>query len=113
MREIDIHKMLNHPNIIRLHEIIDDGEDDKVYLIMDYADQGQILTHDPSTNLFLAPTKFSGNELPETDVRKYAQQIVEAITYLHRKNVMHLDLKPQNILLDSAGNVKLADFGSS
>ena len=40
MREIDIHKMLNHPNIIRLHEIIDDQDDDKVYLIMEYAAQG-------------------------------------------------------------------------
>jgi len=38
MREIDIHKMLIHPNIVRLHEVIDDDTDDKVYLIMDYAE---------------------------------------------------------------------------
>ena len=37
MREIDIHKMLNHPNIVRLKEVIDDNADDKVYLIMDHA----------------------------------------------------------------------------
>ena len=53
MREIDIHKMLNHPNIVRLYEVIDDNAEDKVYLIMDYAEQGQIMQHNKDTNLFM------------------------------------------------------------
>ena len=72
MREIDIHKMLLHPNIIRLYEIIDDSADDKVYLIMEHAAQGRIMDHDPTVNLF----KFQGRtdyEMPEKDVRKYAK----------------------------------------
>jgi len=113
MREIDIHKILCHPNIIRLHEIIDDDDDDKVYLIMEYAELGQILTHDPTTNLFVPPLSLGTSFLSEKDVRKYAQQIVEAVAYLHQKKVMHCDLKPQNILIDSSGNAKLADFGSA
>ena len=51
--------------------------------------------------------------LSEKDVRKFAQQIVEAVAYLHRKKIMHCDLKPQNILIDSSGNAKIADFGSA
>ena len=53
MREIDIHKMLVHKNVIRLHEIIDDDQDGKVYLVMEYADAGQIMVHDKENNLFL------------------------------------------------------------
>lgn len=50
MREIDIHKMLNHPNIVKLREVIDDDAEDKVYLIMDYASQGQLMYHNKKTN---------------------------------------------------------------
>lgn len=50
MREIDIHKMLNHPNIVLLHEVIDDDADDKVYLIMQYATKGRIMEHNKVTN---------------------------------------------------------------
>ena len=52
MKEIDIHKMLSHPNVIKLYETIDDKEDEKVYLIMEYAEKGQILTYDATTNQF-------------------------------------------------------------
>lgn len=45
MREIDIHKTIKHPNIVQLIEIVDDQDDDKVYLIMEAAHMGQIMTH--------------------------------------------------------------------
>lgn len=93
MREIDIHKMLVHPNIVRLYEVIDDVNEDKVYLAMEYAEQGRIMTHDTVTNTF----RFMGRpdyEMPEKDIRKYAQQILQGLVYLHKKKVMHLDLKP-------------------
>mmetsp|Transcript_10761 Transcript_10761/g.14480 ORF Transcript_10761/g.14480 Transcript_10761/m.14480 type:complete len:111 (+) Transcript_10761:407-739(+) len=72
MREIDIHKMLIHPNIVRLFEVIDDAVEDKAYLIMEYAEQGRIMTHDEETNTF----RFMGRadfEMPEKQIRKYAQ----------------------------------------
>ena len=112
MREIDIHKMLHHPNIIRLHEVIDDSTDDKAYLIMDYAQVGRIMEHNKETNTF----RFLGKpdyDLPEKDVRKYAKQILRGLVYLHRKKIMHLDLKPQNILIDTNSVAKLADFGTA
>ena len=40
MRELDIHKMLCHRNLVRLHEIIDDQSDDKVYLVIEFAEGG-------------------------------------------------------------------------
>ena len=65
MREIDIHKMLIHPNIIRLFEVIDDSTDDKAYLVMEHAGKGRIMSHDPETNTF----RFLGRpnyDLPES-----------------------------------------------
>ena len=52
-------------------------------------------------------------DLPEKEVRKYAKQILRAMVYLHQKKIMHLDLKPQNILIDENMVAKLADFGTS
>jgi len=72
MREIDIHKLLNHPCIIRLHEIIDDEGDDKVHLIMEFAEGGQLLTYDKE----MAKFWFIGRRnytLPEEEVRRFAK----------------------------------------
>ena len=73
MKEIDIHKMLYHPNIVRLYETIDDKDDDKVYLIMEYAEKGQILTYDSKTNQFQPPMSLDVKVLPEKDVRRFAK----------------------------------------
>ena len=112
MRELDIHKMLSHKHLIRLYEIIDDESDDKVYLVIEFAEKGQILDLDESTQKFRH--HFTGSLfLPERQIQTYAKQLVAAVAYLHNKKVIHCDLKPQNILLDADSNIKIADFGSA
>jgi len=44
-------------------------------------------------------------------VRNFAYQLLQGLNYCHRKNILHRDLKPQNILLTESGKIKLADFG--
>ena len=74
MREIDIHKMLNHPNIVKLKEVIDDNTDDKVYLIMEYASKGRIMYHNRETDSFVFNNARSPDyDLPEKDIRRYAR----------------------------------------
>lgn len=51
------------------------------------------------------------HSLPESEVRKIAQQLVSALYYLHSNRVIHRDMKPQNILISSNNVVKLCDFG--
>ena len=51
--------------------------------------------------------------LNEILTRKYTKQILEGLTYLHENRIVHRDIKGANILRDSHGNIKLADFGAS
>jgi serine/threonine protein kinase len=51
--------------------------------------------------------------LKEDQARKYFQQLIDAVDYCHSRGVYHRDLKPENLLLDSAGNLKISDFGLS
>eukprot|EP00759_Apiculatamorpha_spiralis_P042449 PhF_6_TR40497/c1_g1_i1/m.60596 len=99
--EVAIMKRLKHPNVVRLHEVIDDVESDKMYLILEYVKNGPVCPN------------FTNTPLSEEKVRRYARQIAEGLCYLHRMNTYHRDVKPDNILVSEDDVVKLTDFGVS
>ncbi|XP_030602457.1 serine/threonine-protein kinase 36 [Archocentrus centrarchus] len=96
-REIEIMRGLQHPNIIQLFDSFE--TENEVVVVTEYAEGQlfQILQDD-------------GN-LPESQVREIACQLVSALYYLHSHRILHRDMKPQNILLGKTGVVKLCDFG--
>ncbi|OHT06266.1 CAMK family protein kinase [Tritrichomonas foetus] len=102
-REIEIMKSLDHRNITSLYEIIED--EFEIYLVMELAENGNLLTF---TN-----GRF-GHRCSDDQIKKIFGQLCEAVAYLHNiLKIAHRDLKMENILFDSAMNVKLADFGFS
>ncbi|XP_073335676.1 serine/threonine-protein kinase 36 [Pagrus major] len=96
-REIEIMRGLQHPNIVQLYDSFE--TETEVAVVTEYAEGQlfQILEDD-------------GN-LPESQVREIACQLVSALFYLHSHRILHRDMKPQNILLGKSGVVKLCDFG--
>lgn len=98
--EITIHKKLDNSNIVKFHGYIQ--QDPFVYIILDYAEGGNLYTH-------IHKKKY----LTDSEVFKYFYQTCLAINYCHNNNVMHRDLKPENLLLDKNQNIKLCDFGWS
>lgn len=98
-REIEIQSHLRHPNILRMFGYFYD--DVRVYLILEFAAQGELYKH------------LRGKRFDETRAAHYAASVAHALNYCHSKHVIHRDIKPENILLDAAGNVKIADFGWS
>ena len=99
-REIHILKMIRHPNIIQLYEIIETPR--QLYLIMEYASGGELFE-------FIV----TNTRLKEKEACKFLQQIISGVEYLHELNIVHRDLKPENLLLDHEKNIKLVDFGLS
>ena len=98
IREISILKQLRHPNIVYLIDLIH-GEK-KLYLVFEYMD------HDLKRFLDIN----NGPLSPEL-VKSYLFQILIAINFCHSKRILHRDLKPQNLLIDKDGIIKVADFG--
>uniref|UniRef100_J3NFE6 non-specific serine/threonine protein kinase n=2 Tax=Oryza brachyantha TaxID=4533 RepID=J3NFE6_ORYBR len=97
LREVSIMKMLDHPNIVNLIEVIDDPEIDKFYMVLEYVEQKLVCN----------------NGLGETSSRKYLRDIISGLMYLHSHNIIHGDIKPDNILITINGNVKIGDFSVS
>lgn len=87
-REIEIHAWLNHPHIIQFYGYFWDKK--KVYFILEWAEEGDLFT-------LLKKTKYG---FPEDKVAKYMKQVMEALHYMHGKNIIHWDIKPENILVD-------------
>ncbi|KAG0734589.1 hypothetical protein G6F62_012055 [Rhizopus arrhizus] len=98
-REIQYLKLLRHPHIIKLYEVITTPTD--IIMVIEYA--GKELF-----NYIVEKGKLS-----EDDARRFFQQIICAVEYCHRHKIAHRDLKPENLLLDANNNVKIADFGLS
>ena len=98
IREISILKQLHHPNIVNLLDLIH-GEK-KLYLVFEFLD------HDLKKYLNL-----NGSPLSPQLVKSYLYQILLAIKYCHSKRILHRDLKPQNLLIDKNGIIKVGDFG--
>ena len=98
IREISILKQLKHPNIVRLVDLIH-GEK-KLYLVFEF------MEHDLKKFLDL-----NNGPLSPPLVKSYLYQICAAIKYCHSKRILHRDLKPQNLLIDKNGAIKLGDFG--
>ncbi|XP_041019064.1 CBL-interacting serine/threonine-protein kinase 21 [Juglans microcarpa x Juglans regia] len=99
-REIRTMKLLHHPNVVRIHEVL--GTKTKICIVMEYVPGGQL-----TDKLSYA------KKLEEREARKLFQQLIDAVDYCHHKGVSHRDLKPDNLLLDQKGNLKVSDFGLS
>mmetsp|Transcript_3308 Transcript_3308/g.7435 ORF Transcript_3308/g.7435 Transcript_3308/m.7435 type:complete len:747 (-) Transcript_3308:133-2373(-) len=99
-REIHILKLIQHPHVIRLFEIIETPR--QLYLIMEYCSGGELF------DLIVA-----SGRVQERDACAFFQQILAGVEQIHRKNVVHRDLKPENLLLDENRNIKIVDFGLS
>ncbi|XP_033840649.1 serine/threonine-protein kinase ULK3 [Periophthalmus magnuspinnatus] len=97
LTEIEILKTVKHPHIVQLKDFQWDAEN--IYLILEWCSGGDL-------SRFIRSRRI----LPERIARRFLQQIACALQFLHEKNISHLDLKPQNILL-SGSVLKLADFG--
>ncbi|GAA5816902.1 hypothetical protein MFLAVUS_010437 [Mucor flavus] len=103
-REIAIMKLIHHPNVMSLIDVIDDpaSSDLKVtkYLILEYVEGGELFEY-----------LVSKGRLGEAEARHHFQQIILGLDYCHHHLICHRDLKPENLLLNSRNSIKIADFG--
>nr|XP_056714273.1 serine/threonine-protein kinase SIK1 [Euleptes europaea] len=97
-REVQIMKLLNHPHIIKLYQVMETK--DMLYIVTEFAKNGEMF--DLLT---------SHGHLSESEARKKFWQILSAVEYCHSHHIVHRDLKTENLLLDANMNIKLADFG--
>ncbi|EFJ49188.1 hypothetical protein VOLCADRAFT_43050, partial [Volvox carteri f. nagariensis] len=92
--EIAVMKELDHPNVVKLYEVIHDPSNNKLLMTMEYVEGGCV-------------------PIPEATAVKYFRDVVKGLEYLHFNRIVHGDLKPDNLLMSSSGKVKISDFGSA
>eukprot|EP00741_Cyanophora_paradoxa_P001419 tig00000489_g1372.t1 len=100
LHEIAIMKKLNHPNVVRLYEVIDDPEEDKLYLVMELMPGGPVAVHREDNEL-----------LTMEEARRVFRELINGLEYLHHHKILHRDIKPENILKGDDGSIKIGDFG--
>ena len=118
---------MNHPKIIKLYEILHNYQKEKIYLILEFAEYGDIIDINEEKGIFSInkhvseayskiknKKKFNNNNFfEEEDLREFCKDILLGIDYLHKNGIIHHDIKPNNILLCKNGTCKLTDFNFS
>ncbi|KAI5670991.1 hypothetical protein M9H77_11355 [Catharanthus roseus] len=99
-REISTMKLIRHPNVIRMYEVM--ASKTKIYIVLEFVTGGELFDKIAAKG-----------RLKEDEARKYFQQLINAVDYCHSRGVYHRDLKPENLLLDDSGVLKVSDFGLS
>uniref|UniRef100_A0A668TMK2 cyclin-dependent kinase n=1 Tax=Oreochromis aureus TaxID=47969 RepID=A0A668TMK2_OREAU len=99
IREISLLKELSHPNIVKLRDVI--HTENKLYLVFEFLHQ--------DLKKFMDSSSVTGIPLPL--VKSYLFQLLQGLAFCHSHRVLHRDLKPQNLLINAQGEIKLADFG--
>ena len=115
LNEINIYKTFNeyNNNVIRLYQILNDNKKDKTYLIMELAQKGPLVTLNEKTGIFCINSNYNNNIYDEKLIKKWILDIAKGLKFLHENNVVHRDIKSDNILIDKNGVCKIADFGCS
>ena len=98
LREISVHKLAVHPNIARLYDHLEDKN--KIYLVLEYVEKGSLY------NLLKKKIK-----LPENEACEYFKQACIGVGFLHELNIIHRDIKSENLLISKDNVIKLCDFG--
>jgi [calcium/calmodulin-dependent protein kinase] kinase len=129
VKEISILKKVNHRNLVKLYEIMNDKKKGKLYLVLEYCENGDLMSYDEvhskfsvNKNIFkkYLKNKDNSNEIDvdklyysENQIRRFIRQIIRGLNYLHRIGIIHRDIKPNNILLDKNNECKIIDFNFS
>ena len=101
-------KKLRHDHVLQLYEVLDDPKVNKLYLVLQYCKNGDLMQMTKGN----ARTN-SCNPLTDLQVWDVTRQIMKGLKYLHDNDIVHGDIKPQNLLVDKDFVIKIADFGIS
>ena len=105
--EASIMKKLLHPNVISFKDVFKDTKLDYFYIVMEYANDGDL-----SKKIKTQKNKIIGEKyFSEEKIMQYFYQICRGLQYIHSKNIIHRDIKSQNIFLMKNGKIKIGDFG--
>ncbi|XP_078523632.1 calcium/calmodulin-dependent protein kinase kinase 2 isoform X2 [Lissotriton helveticus] len=100
-QEIAILKKLDHPNVVKLVEVLDDPSEDHLYMVFELVKKGPVMEIPTNTPLTEDQGRFNFHDL------------IKGIEYLHYQKIIHRDIKPSNLLVGEDGHIKIADFGVS
>lgn len=120
-REIALMKKLSHPNLVQLYEVIDLPDTDILCMVLEFCPLGEILSYQAHYGKFKRSKNLEHHELKglfdghfdEEHAALYFVDILHGLAYLHQHNIVHRDLRPENILLSQRGIAKVGDFGVS
>ena len=122
VQEVNLLQKLRHPHIVRYYDRIIDRENTTLYIVMEYCEGGDLATLIKKCRkeryivdkVWNSKTISSRTYIDEEVIWKIAAQLVLALAEIHKRKdgvILHRDIKPGNIFLDSEKNVKLGDFG--